>query len=73
MTKLLKIMVAVDRWKLATFEDVLIKKGYEYKVSPGVTNDTLNIFILAVDIGLVKDAVIEAQRKCELIRKGKLQ
>lgn len=65
----MKICIAIDSWKLRTFTRRLTKAGYTYEQTPGLTADTLHLFVVTDDKDALQAVVVAANN--EAARVGK--
>lgn len=65
---MLKIGIAIDKWKLPIFQKHLESNGYEYEEHPGVTEDTLLLKVLAESQDEVQAIAEAASLECRNIK-----
>ncbi|MDT8284908.1 MAG: hypothetical protein RQ767_05230, partial [Thermovirgaceae bacterium] len=53
----MKAAIGIDDWKLNTFTEMLENEGYAFEVNPGVTDDSLILFVFADDLNALSDLV----------------
>lgn len=61
---MLKIAIAIDRWKLPIFKKHLDRAGYEFKKRPGVTADTMMLRVESKTVDELKPIIQAAQDEC---------
>lgn len=59
-----KAGVVIDAWKLAIFKKHLDAAGYKYTQGPGVTADTLNLYVEYEWVSELKPIIEAAQAEC---------
>lgn len=59
-----KVAIAIDKWKLRTFVQILTRDNFEFVKGDGLTPDTLFLYVVTNDIAALKKTVTIANRKC---------
>lgn len=62
----MKAGICLDAWKLPIFERHLQRAGFTYEVGPGVSGDTLTMYVVTDEgrdlVNVVKQANMEAAK-----------
>lgn len=58
-----KAGIAIDKWKLPIFSRILVEKGYHYEEGPGLTPDTLFLFVHTDNMQALAQTVLACNKE----------
>ena len=63
MTGQKKAAIVIDAWKLPIFSRVLVAKGYHYTEGPGLTKETLNLYVHTDNMQALAQTVLACNKE----------
>lgn len=58
-----KAAIAIDKWKLPIFSRILVEKGYRYTEGPGLTRDTLFLYVHTDNMQALAQTVLACNKE----------